>query len=479
MINKTQSHGKLYVIAFTALLFLLPGMVKAQETVAYTGYLESAGAAFSGTARMKFAILDWTGAVTLWSNDDTHNGQPLNAVNVLVNDGQFSVVLGDVSQTNMTAIPASIFDGSDLFLRVWVDDGVNGFEQLAPDNGFVGVTHAAHATVANTVVDGGIGSTQIAPEAINATHIAIGAVPADRISRTNLDADTLDGIDSADFALKSDLGAGGSGGPLAAGSVGTKELADAAVTTAKIARGAVTSAQINRTGLDADTLDGINSADFALKSDLATGGGALAAGSVGTTELADAAVTNAKLASGAVSASKIDLSVSTTTIVVNSSSNSTGLRGGFTDLAITRSPRRFCALTRTNQNLGDPSINVTPLSVTVDPPLITMANAPVTFTPPTAEITKPGVTTTNVVGFTVVTGVSALSATINGGAVELTDPLFTLSRPKVNVDQPTVSINWPSFDCEVTQNNAGLWTVKGTITEAQGGTSLTCTMTCF
>jgi hypothetical protein len=47
------------------------------------------------------------------------------------------------------------------------------------------------------------------------------------------------------------------------GAVITSKIADSAVTTVKIADGAVTSAKINSAGLDADTLDGIDSTGFA------------------------------------------------------------------------------------------------------------------------------------------------------------------------------------------------------------------------
>ena len=49
-----------------------------------------------------------------------------------VNNGLFTVVLGDTTLANMTAIPAPFFGQPNLQLRIWFNDGVNGFAALSP-----------------------------------------------------------------------------------------------------------------------------------------------------------------------------------------------------------------------------------------------------------------------------------------------------------------------------------------------------------
>ena len=71
---------------------------------------------------------------TYWSNDGTsvNGSEPSAAVEVTVNGGLFTAVLGDTSQANMTAISASLFAQPNLQLRIWFNDGVNGSTALSP-----------------------------------------------------------------------------------------------------------------------------------------------------------------------------------------------------------------------------------------------------------------------------------------------------------------------------------------------------------
>src|SRR4029077_8303757 len=69
------------------------------------------------------------------SDDGTsvNGSQPSAAVSVGVSNGLFTVVLGDPTLANMTAIPAAIFTTQpNLQLRLWFNDGVNGFAALSP-----------------------------------------------------------------------------------------------------------------------------------------------------------------------------------------------------------------------------------------------------------------------------------------------------------------------------------------------------------
>jgi len=98
--------------------------------------------------------------VTFWSNDGTSSAgsQPTTAVGVSVTNGLFTVVLGDTTVANMTTISASLFTQPNLQLRIWFNDGVNGFAALSP---IQNLTPAPYADFAN--------SAGIAASATNAT----------------------------------------------------------------------------------------------------------------------------------------------------------------------------------------------------------------------------------------------------------------------------------------------------------------------
>lgn len=124
---------------------------QAQNTAfTYQGRIRSGNTDFNGIGQFKFALVTSTNAnhTTHWSNDGTSvNGSPpAAAVNVIVSNGLFTVVLGDATQPNMTAIPATIFAQSNLRLRIWFNDGVNGFAALDPAQNLTPVPFAVMAS---------------------------------------------------------------------------------------------------------------------------------------------------------------------------------------------------------------------------------------------------------------------------------------------------------------------------------------------
>ncbi|MBT6463482.1 MAG: galactose oxidase, partial [Opitutae bacterium] len=89
----------------------------------YSGRVSSGGSPFTGSGSFRFAFVDSTASTTFWSNDGTSTvgSEPTAAVTVTVDDGFYSVYLGDDSMTNMTVIAESVFQNDDLYLRVWFD----------------------------------------------------------------------------------------------------------------------------------------------------------------------------------------------------------------------------------------------------------------------------------------------------------------------------------------------------------------------
>jgi hypothetical protein len=121
--------------------------------------------------------------VTYWSNDGTSSAgsEPTNAVSISVIDGLFTVALGDTTVANMTAIPAAVFlEESNLQLRIWFNDGVNGFVALSPVQNLTPTPYAVTALSATTSsnlsgtvsvgqLSGTVGNSQLANSSITLT----------------------------------------------------------------------------------------------------------------------------------------------------------------------------------------------------------------------------------------------------------------------------------------------------------------------
>ena len=93
---------------------------------------------------------------TYWSNDGTSvaGSEPAVAVSASVSSGLFTIPLGDTTLGNMQIISASLFLKSDLQLRIWFNDGVNGFAALSPVQNLTATPYAAHASSASTLDNG-------------------------------------------------------------------------------------------------------------------------------------------------------------------------------------------------------------------------------------------------------------------------------------------------------------------------------------
>ena len=119
------------------LLFLAATALHAQvpQLINYQGRVAVGGVNFDGSGQFKFALVDAAGTKTYWSNDGTSTAgsEPVAAVTLTVTNGLYSVLLGDATLPNMAAIPVDVLDHTELFVRVWFNDGTNGSQQLEPD----------------------------------------------------------------------------------------------------------------------------------------------------------------------------------------------------------------------------------------------------------------------------------------------------------------------------------------------------------
>lgn len=124
--------------------------------ISYQGKLTVNGTNFTGSATFKFALISPQagGAVTLWSHNGTSSAgaEPSGAaVSLSVYRGVYSVNLGDTNLVHMTQpIDAGVFQSPEVYLRVWVNDGVNGSQRLTPDQRIVAV---GYALVARTTTE--------------------------------------------------------------------------------------------------------------------------------------------------------------------------------------------------------------------------------------------------------------------------------------------------------------------------------------
>jgi len=102
---------------------------------------------------------------TYWSNDGNSfaGGEPLASVNVPVTNGLFTVVLGDPTLANMTAINAALFSQPGLQLKIWFNDGTHGSAALSPLQNLTPTPYAVQAIYANSAsnLSGTILATQL------------------------------------------------------------------------------------------------------------------------------------------------------------------------------------------------------------------------------------------------------------------------------------------------------------------------------
>jgi hypothetical protein len=157
-----------------------------------------------------------------WSNDGTSTAgsEPGAAVSVNVAAGLFTVVLGDTTLANMTALSASLFTQPNLQLRIWFNDGVSGWAVLSPAQNLTPTPYSIMANSASNLLgtlpaaqlSGTVGSAQIAAGAVGSAQIASRAVGTSQIAN---------------------------------GAVGNAQLAANSVTTGNIVDGTITDSDIS------------------------------------------------------------------------------------------------------------------------------------------------------------------------------------------------------------------------------------------
>lgn len=213
-----KSMQRTILLLGVSVLALLGSTLQAQvpQIINYQGRVVVGTTNFNGTGQFRFALVNTNGTTTYWSNDGTSNAgsQPTAAVSLTVSKGLYSVLLGDTTIANMSvAIPASVFNNSDVRLRVWFNDGTTGSQLLAPDQR---IASAGYAMNAANIVDGAITAAKIATGAVGSTQLATGAVSTVKIANGAVGATQM-----------------------ASSSIGATQIVDASITAAKIGTGQV------------------------------------------------------------------------------------------------------------------------------------------------------------------------------------------------------------------------------------------------
>ena len=170
---------KLITLAFA--LLVAASALHAQsvpQLVNYQGRVAVGTVNFNGTGQFKFALVNTNGSITYWSNDgsSTAGSQPYSAIALTVTKGLYSVLLGDTSLANMTAIPASVWANADVRLRVWFNDSTNGSQLLTPDQRLAPNGYLPDGSVSSAkIAIGAVGSAQLAAGAVTSANLASGA----------------------------------------------------------------------------------------------------------------------------------------------------------------------------------------------------------------------------------------------------------------------------------------------------------------
>ena len=102
----------------------------------FQGYIGSGGSPVDGPGQFKFALVGADDTIS-WSNAPVPEGadQPPDSdfVAVNVDHGFYAVRLGDSTLGNMAPLTLEALQVEGLKLRIWFNDGQQGFELLSPD----------------------------------------------------------------------------------------------------------------------------------------------------------------------------------------------------------------------------------------------------------------------------------------------------------------------------------------------------------
>ncbi|MCZ6675832.1 MAG: hypothetical protein O7E52_01150 [Candidatus Poribacteria bacterium] len=166
-----RNSQKFLIVATAVFLLALTAVLHAAipSWIPHQGRIAVDNVNFDGTGEFRFLIYEDGDAdhgngneTAVWSHAETSPaamGEPTGMVSIIVTKGLYVVGLGDPSMMAALPDPLEPHIGMTLFLRIWFNDGVNGFQQLAPDTPLGSVPFAllaARALVGEIEVTGSL-----------------------------------------------------------------------------------------------------------------------------------------------------------------------------------------------------------------------------------------------------------------------------------------------------------------------------------
>ena len=114
-------------------------------TLNYAGQVAVNGEAFNGQGLFKFALVHADGNASYWSNDERAEVRTPGSVSKCKRRLIFHFTGQYRNSRNERLDPAIFQQHPNLRLRVWFNDGENGFQQFSPDRPFASVPYALTA----------------------------------------------------------------------------------------------------------------------------------------------------------------------------------------------------------------------------------------------------------------------------------------------------------------------------------------------
>ncbi len=214
---------KLFVISVLVFVWFVPFAGAVPMMVNYQGLVNVEDLPYTGTGYFRFALVNSADDAQYWSNDGLN--PPESDLTIEVAEGLFEVLIGDPLLMNTLSL--SVFQNDELFLKVWFRDDAGTVQLLAPNRRIVSTGFAIYASeAANSLTVDGMSGADLEESAeidsdiavheadASAHHVktnsfaelmdtAVDAQIPDDITidhaGTSGSADTLDGLDSAQF----------------------------------------------------------------------------------------------------------------------------------------------------------------------------------------------------------------------------------------------------------------------------------------
>ncbi|MBT7650715.1 MAG: SUMF1/EgtB/PvdO family nonheme iron enzyme, partial [Opitutae bacterium] len=130
---------------FFAFFFSLVSLSIFGAILPHQGRVLVSGEAFDGNASFRFALIEPSSDTIVWNHAGT-TGVPDTDITLEVKNGFYKCSLGDTSKYGMAELLPQLFSYySNLKLRVWFNDGVNGLQQLGSDQPLLNAPYALNS----------------------------------------------------------------------------------------------------------------------------------------------------------------------------------------------------------------------------------------------------------------------------------------------------------------------------------------------